>query len=421
MRILVVGGGAREHALAWKLAQSPRVDRLFIAPGNAGTAQVGTNLPIPATDVERLAEQALLHRIDLTVVGPEEPLARGLVDRFRRLGLLAFGPTQTAARIEASKAFAKEVMWAEGVPTARAEVFDQYEPARSYVEKAPLPLVVKADGLAGGKGSVVCTTREEALAALERMMVRKEFGEAGERVLVEECLEGREVSVFAFTDGERVSPLVAACDYKRLLDGDGGPNTGGMGAYSPPGFWRPELAQEVRLRILEPTLRGLARRGSPFTGVLYAGLMLTAEGPKVLEFNCRLGDPEAQVILPRLASDLVEALVQVAEGRLEQAPLEWSEDACVGVVLASPGYPGPTPKGLPIRGLDALDPEVLVFHGGTAWEEGQVVTAGGRVLTLVALGQTLAQARRRVYANVPRLHFEGMHYRRDIALHAGAG
>jgi len=418
MRVLVVGGGAREHAIAWKLAQSPRVEQVFIAPGNAGTAQLGTNLPIPATDIERLAEQALLLRIDLTVVGPEEPLALGLVDRFRQLGLLAFGPTREASRIEASKAFAKEVMEKEGIPTARAEVFDQYEPARRYVEKAPLPLVVKADGLAGGKGAVVCRTREEALQALERMMVQKEFGPAGERVLVEECLEGREVSVFVFTDGERVSPLVSACDYKRLLDGDRGPNTGGMGAYSPPEFWDANLAQEVRRRILEPVLRGLARRGTPFQGVLYAGLMLTSVGPKVLEFNCRLGDPEAQVILPRLTSDLLEAVLGVVEGRLERVALEWGEEASVGVVVASRGYPGPYPKGLPIRGLDALDPDVLVFHAGTALQDGQVVTAGGRVLTVVALGETMARARQRVYANLPRLHFDGMHYRRDIALRA---
>lgn len=420
MRILVVGSGAREHALAWKLHQSPQVEALFVAPGNAGTALLATNLPIPPTDLDTLAYAARQHRIDLTIVGPEMPLALGIVDRFRQEGLTIFGPTRAAAHIEASKVFAKNLMERWRIPTAPAQAFDNYHEAINYVKSHSLPLVVKADGLAAGKGVTVCHTREEAEQAIYRAMREKVFGAAGERILIETCLTGREVSVFAFTDGQNLSPLVAACDYKRLLEGNQGPNTGGMGSYSPPEFWTPSLAHTVRQRIMEPVIHALAQEGRPYQGVLYAGLMLTSEGPQVLEFNCRLGDPEAQVILPRLKGDLVDTLLAVIHGRIDHSPLEWSAEWCVGVVAASRGYPSDYSKGFPITGLEEAQKEALLFHAGTrllhdSVKGKQVVTDGGRVLTVVGLGPTLAQARSRAYSALAHIHFEGMVYRRDIA------
>ncbi|MCS7206349.1 MAG: phosphoribosylamine--glycine ligase [Dehalococcoidia bacterium] len=419
MRVLVVGSGAREHALAWKLAQSPQVESLFVAPGNAGTAKIATNIPIPATDIEALVQAAHHHRIHLTVVGPELPLAQGIVDRFRQEGLAIFGPTRAAAQIEASKAFAKQLMQRWGIPTAPAQVFTDYQSAIDYVKRQPLPVVVKADGLAAGKGVTVCATFADALDAISRAMRERVFGPAGERILIEHCLVGREVSVFTFTDGQHVSPLVAACDYKRLLDGDQGPNTGGMGSYSPPEFWTPAMAETVRQRILEPVVHALAAEGRPYQGVLYAGLMVTADGPMVLEFNCRLGDPEAQVILPRLQGDLLDILLAVVRTEMHGQKWAWSPDACVGVVAASRGYPGDYSKGYPIRGLEAAEKEALVFHAGTRLilAEGKptVVTDGGRVLTVAALGPTLAQAREKAYHALAHIHFEGITYRRDIA------
>ena len=423
MRVLVVGNGAREHALAWKLAQSPAVEALLVAPGNAGTAAVASNVPVSPTDVEGLVALAKREAVDLTVVGPEAPLALGLADRMAEAGLTVFGPTQKAARIESSKVFAKELMREVGVPTAPFQVFDDLERARRYVAKASRPLVVKADGLAAGKGVILADGPEEALAALERIMARREFGDAGRRVVIEERLEGREVSVFAFVDGQTVSPMVTACDYKRACDGDRGPNTGGMGSYSPPPWWTPELARQVRERILEPVIHALDRMGAPYRGVLYAGLMVTHDGPQVLEFNCRLGDPEAQAILPRLKSDLADIMMRAAQGRLGEASsgdgIAWDPRACVAVVLASGGYPGDYQTGYPIEGLDRLDEGVMVFHAGTALEgpaeDKRVVTAGGRVLTVAALGESLQEARRRAYANVERIAFEGAFYRKDIA------
>jgi phosphoribosylamine--glycine ligase len=426
MNILVIGSGGREHALAWKLRQSPLVDVLFVAPGNGGTAQIATNLPISATDVEVLARAARAHRVDLTVVGPEAPLALGIADRFRQEGLAIVGPTKAAAQIEASKLFAKRLMLRHGIPTAGARAFSSHDEARSYVDSAPLPLVIKADGLAAGKGVAVCHRREEGLKALHDCMVARVFGPAGDRVLVEEFLTGQEVSVFAFSDGAHVSPLVAACDYKRALDGDQGPNTGGMGSYSPPTFWTEELSQVVMERIMRPVIGALAAESAPFRGVIYGGLMLTAEGPKVLEFNSRLGDPEAQVILPRLSSDLVELLLAVANGTLDQCPIHWSPQACVGVVAASGGYPGEYRTGHLIQGLERLEADVLVFHAGTQTRVDGItgrpalVTAGGRVLTVAALGSTLEEARTRVYTGLRRVQFQDMDYRRDIALGVGA-
>ncbi|MDP6402642.1 MAG: phosphoribosylamine--glycine ligase [SAR202 cluster bacterium] len=415
MKVLVVGNGAREHAIAWKLAQSPSVDELLVAPGNAGTAQIARNVPIKAGDIEGLAAFVESDRVDLTVVGPEASLAEGIADRFLDAGLAIFGPTRAAARIESSKAFAKDLMVRHGVPTGASETFDVYVDAVKCVADCQLPIVVKADGLAAGKGVIITRTLEEALLALRRCMAEKDFGAAGERVVIEEFLEGQEVSAFAFVDGEYVSPMVAACDYKRVGDGDEGPNTGGMGSYSPPPEWTEKLERQVRAEVMEPVAKALAAEGSPYRGVLYAGLILTAGGIRVLEFNCRLGDPETQVILPRLKSDLAAVMMGTAQGRLDEVAIEWDPSACVGVVVASGGYPGSYDTGFPVTGLDELDSEVTVFHAGTRGEGAGLVTDGGRVLTVASLGENLAEARDKVYANVGKVRFEGSFYRGDIA------
>jgi len=420
MDILVVGSGGREHALAWKLRQSPRVDRLYVAPGNAGTAEVAENLPVAAEDIEGLLAAARERRIDLTVVGPEAPLAAGIVDRFSAVGLRVFGPSRAAAQLEASKVFAKDLMARHGIPTAPYRVFRDYREALAYVRSRPCPLVVKADGLAAGKGVTVCQELGEAEAALQRTMVEREFGAAGERVVIEECLSGQEASVLAFTDGETVRPMVVAQDHKALLDGDRGPNTGGMGAYAPAGIVGPALLQEITATILQPTVAALQREGILYRGVLYAGLMLTAEGPRVLEFNGRFGDPETQAILPLLEDDLLPILEACLDGTLAARPLRWADRYCLCVVAAAEGYPGSYRKGLPITGLEAVRglAETVVFHAGTKAVDGQVVTAGGRVLGVAALGDTLAEAAARAYAGIERIHFEGMHYRHDIGAKA---
>ncbi len=417
LRVLLVGGGAREHAIAWKLAQSPLLGELLTAPGNAGTAQVGANVPIEAEDVEGVVGFARARGVDFTVVGPEAPLAAGLVDMLLDAGLRVFGPTQAAARIESSKAFAKELMLANGVPTGAAAWFSDYGEALRHLDDAGAPVVVKADGLAAGKGVRVARTRREAEDALRAWMVEREFGDAGEAVLLEERLEGPEVSVFGFVDGRRVSQLAAACDYKLAGDGDTGPNTGGMGSYSPPapGLWDAEMDARVRREIMEPVVSALAEAGSPFVGVLYAGLMITRDGPKALEFNARLGDPETQVVLPRLRSDLLEAMLCTASGDVDAAPLEWDSRACVGVVMASGGYPGRYATGYAIGGLDSVDADAMVFHAGTREAgDGSVVTSGGRVLTVAALGSAVAEARGRAYENAARIGFTGAQYRSDI-------
>ena len=418
MRFLVVGGGSREHAIAWRLSASRLVTEMIIAPGNAGTAQLGRNVPIGDGYIESLLEFARERSVDITVVGPELPLAAGIADRFDEAGMMLFGPTRAAARIESSKCFAKDLMGRYCVPTGSAERFDDYEAAATCLARVSPPFVIKADGLAAGKGVVIAQSRNEAMQALHRIMVEKEFGAAGDTVLIEEYLEGREVSVFAFVDGDFVSSLTAACDYKRVGDGDVGPNTGGMGSFSPPPFWTSELESRVRREIMEPIARGLHEMGSPFRGMLYAGLMLTDDGPKVVEFNCRLGDPEAQAILPRLKTDLGELIAAAVAGGLEATPLDWSPEACVSVVVASGGYPGTYRTGYRIDGLESLDDDVLVFHAGTreaqTGEEG-VVTSGGRVLTVSALGETVDAARRKVYANVGRVRFDESFYRSDIA------
>ncbi|MBI2860703.1 MAG: phosphoribosylamine--glycine ligase [Chloroflexi bacterium] len=415
MKVLVVGSGAREHALAWKLAQSPRVNELFIAPGNAGTARLGHNLDISPTDIDALVKAARQNRVDFTVVGPEAPLAAGLCDHFLIRGMPIFGATRQAAQIESSKAFARDLMQRWGIPCAPGAVFSDHEQAREYILKQRPPIVIKADGLAAGKGVTVAGTTGEALAALSSIMEKKSLGAAGDRVVIEECLAGREMSAFAFADAHHAAPMPPACDYKRAYDGGAGPNTGGMGSYSPPHFASQELLAEVNETILAAAVHAMHEDGRPYKSVLYAGLMITAEGPRVLEFNARFGDPEAQVILPRLKTDLVDIMVAIFDNRLHQVDIEWSDEACAGVVMASGGYPDTYKTGFPITGLDGLDSDVMVFHAGTRADSGRTVTAGGRVLTLVALDSDVSGARDKVYANIDRIKFEGCYYRKDIA------
>jgi phosphoribosylamine--glycine ligase len=430
LRILVIGGGGREHALAWALARSPNVAQVFVAPGNAGTTWEAATGRAPAEsvsiadgDLPRLIALAQDRRIDLTVVGPEAPLATGIVDMFGQRGLPIFGPSRAAAKLEASKVFAKSFMRECNIPTADFEVFDDYEAARYYVEQQRHPLVIKADGLAAGKGVVVCDGPEEAERALWRMLIEREFGGAGATVLVEQRLSGREVSVLAFSDGRSVALMPPARDHKRVDDGDRGPNTGGMGAYAPANDLDAPQLDSIRRTILEPAVAGMAARGTPYIGVLYAGLMLTTDGPQVLEFNCRFGDPETQVLLPLLETPLDEVLLACIDGRLDPIEPCWRSGACAAVVLASPGYPGAYPKGLPIQGLSEVaaefaPDELVVFHAGTAGPPERPVTFGGRVLAVSGLGETLAEALARAYAGVRRIHFEGMHYRRDIGTSA---
>jgi phosphoribosylamine--glycine ligase len=420
LKILVVGGGAREHTLVWKLAQSPKVKEIYVAPGNAGTAQIAQNLDIKPTDIDSLVKTASEKRIDLTVVGPEATLAEGIADKFLIRGLQIFGATKSATAIESSKVFAKELMQKYNIPCAKSVSFSDYKKAKEYLQQQKAPIVVKADGLAAGKGVIVAETIPQALDALSQIMEARAFGAAGDRVIIEDYLSGREMSVFAFSDGHTVVPMMAACDYKPAFDGNKGPNTGGMGSYSPPPFLTPALAKTVREKIMEPTIKAMHDEGRPYRGVLYGGLMITKDGPRVLEFNARFGDPEAQVTLPLLETDLVDIMLSVSDNRLGQMKVEWSGDACVGVVMASGGYPGSYKSGFAVSGLDNLDKDIVVFHAGTkAGAKGEILTSGGRVLTVMARGKSLAEARERVYANIPRIQFEGCHYRKDIALIKG--
>jgi phosphoribosylamine--glycine ligase len=424
--VLVIGSGGREHALCWALARSPQLSALYCAPGNGGTAALADNVTLDPMNFAACAEWAEQHAVDLTVIGPDDPLGGGIVDVFLSRGLPVFGPTKAAARIESSKAWAKRLLLAAGVPTARAETFTDRAQAEDYLRRyvgdgGAFPLVVKASGLAAGKGVVIAADTGEARVALDDFMVAGRLGTAGAEVVVEEYLQGPEVSVFALCDGERFVTLAPACDYKRAYDGDAGPNTGGMGAYSPPRFATPALLADVETRILRPVVAALAAEGSAFRGVLYAGLMLTAAGPYVLEFNARLGDPETQVLMPRLKSDWLALCVATAAGRLDSvsAP-EWSGEAACGVVVASSGYPGPYERGFEITGLDELPPDLLVFQAGTRRDEqGRLVTSGGRVLAVVALGEAVGAARERVYASLDRIHFSGARWRTDIGLREG--
>ncbi len=418
MRILIIGSGGREHAFAWALARSPQRPHLFVAPGNPGTAALGTNVPIPVTDLAALKAFALEQAIDLTVVGPEQPLVQGLVDAFQDAGLAVIGPTQAAARLEGSKAFAKAFMERHGIPTAAHRTFGaaQYDEAVAYLERRGAPIVVKASGLAAGKGAIVCATLPEARAALDEVLRDRAFGEAGDEVVIEDFMEGEEASVFALADGDRYVLLAPAQDHKRIGEGDTGPNTGGMGAYAPAPIVTGRLLNRVCREIIEPTLAGMQAEGHPYRGFLYAGLMITADGPRVVEFNCRLGDPEAQVVLPLLETDLVEVFRLMSAGRLHEVALRMRPGAAACVVLASEGYPGSYRRGVPIEGLDAAGarPDVVVFQAGTRREDGRVVTAGGRVLGVTGLGDDLGQALDRAYEAVAKIHFDGMQYRRDI-------
>ena len=415
LRLLVVGGGGREHAIVWALRRSPLTGEIYAAPGNGGIERLATCVPIAAEDVDSLLRFARHQAVDLTVVGPEAPLALGVVDAFQAAGLRVFGPTQAAARLESSKAFAKAFMARHGIPTGRCAAFDSYESALAYLNTLASPVVVKADGLAAGKGVTVCDTPQEARDALRHMLVDSAFGPASQTVLIEERLSGPEVSLLAFCDGHTVVPMPPARDHKRVYDSDAGPNTGGMGAYAPAPDVPPQLVDEIVRTVLQPAVDGMAAEGAPYVGVLYAGMMLTADGPRTLEFNCRFGDPETQAILPLLQTDLLDVLLACTQGRLDQLEVRWRPQSCAAVVASSPGYPGSYPKGLVITGAEGADrDDVFIFHAGTVRSEGQLVTAGGRVLAVSALGNTLAEALRRAYDTLGGIHFEGMHYRRDI-------
>ena len=415
MNVLIVGGGGREHALAWKIAQSPKVTALFCAPGNPGTAQVATNVNLQADDLDGLLQFALDQSIDLTVVGPEQPLVLGLADRFQEKGLKVFGPSAKAAQLEGSKAFSKNLMQKYGIPTAAYAAFDHADAARAYL-KGKGPQVVKADGLAAGKGVFVCAGEAEAVDAVRRIMNDKIFGESGNRIIIEERLEGQEVSLLAFTDGTTVLPMEVAQDHKPAFDGDTGPNTGGMGACSPAPVFTPELKQQVIDRVMLPAVNGMRAEGIPYQGVLYAGLMITADGPKVLEFNARFGDPETQPIMMRMDSDIVPVLEACANGTLDTCSLEWKPGAAVCVVMASEGYPGSYDKGRPISGLDQANslPGVSVFHAGTKQDGDIIVTSGGRVLGVTALGGNVQMAIVKAYQAVGKIKWPGVHYRTDI-------
>ena len=423
MKLLVIGGGGREHALIWKLKQSPAVDRIFCAPGNAGTAEIAENVAIPATDLPRLSRFAKQNDVDLTVVGPDDPLAMGIVDLFKADKLRIFGPTKSAARLESSKIFAKELMRAQKVPTAEARTFSDSKQALDYCEQLKFPVVIKADGLALGKGVIIAPDMAMARSTIDAMMNEARFGDAGRRIVIEEFLRGTECSLHALVEGKNYRLLDSARDHKRVFDGDEGPNTGGMGAFSPANNWNGELQSRFEAEVMRPVLRGLAKEKIFYHGLLYPGLIITDDGPRVLEFNCRFGDPETQALLPRMKSDLLAPLEATIDGKIDDSNIEWDERAAVTIVIASGGYPGKYETGKVISGLDeaAKMGAVQIFHAGTKIADGKVVTSGGRVLAVTALGPTTANARDRAYQAVSQIHFEGCHYRRDIALGAATG
>ena len=420
MRILVIGGGGREHALVWKLAQSTQVDKIFVCPGNPGMKNLAECIALPLTDLEKVADFAQQEAIDLTVVGPEATLVAGIVDVFSKRGLAIFGPTAAAAEIEGSKAFSKQLMAKYGIPTAFFKVCEDIPTAKAYIEEKGAPIVVKADGLAAGKGVVVAMTKAEALAAVDDMMGDLKFGGAGARVVLEEYMEGEEASLLAFTDGETIVPMLAAQDHKRVNDGDEGPNTGGMGAYAPAPVMTDILKEKCVELVLKPTIEAMKAEGRPYKGCLYAGLMIKGDDIKVVEFNARFGDPETQVVLPLLASDLVDVMLACAQGRLGEIEVKWSDAATVCVVMASGGYPESYKQGLPITGLEAAGalPDTIVFHAGTKEVDGEIVTAGGRVLGITAIGKDIRAAKDKAYAAVKLIDFKDAHYRHDIAWRA---
>jgi len=417
MKILVIGSGGREHALVWKISQSRRVSKIYNAPGSAAIAELATLVPIGVDQIEQLAEFAAKEEIDLTVVGPELPLTLGISDLFESRDLEIFGPSKTAARLEGSKAFAKEILRENNIPTAAFGTFTDETAAKAYLAQQKPPYVIKADGLAAGKGVLICADRQEAEEAIDEILVRKTFGEAGKKLVIEEFLDGEEASFMVLTDGEHILPLASSQDHKRLCDHDQGPNTGGMGAYSPAPAVTPAVHERILRDILRPLLAGLKRRGIRYRGVIYVGLMITAAGPKVLEFNARFGDPECQPIMMRLKSDLIPLLEATIEGKLDQVQAEWSEDSAVCVVLCTGGYPGAYEKGKEISGLNKLKDwaDGFVFHAGTTLNNNRWVTTGGRVLGVTARGKDITDAVKEVYRAVGEISWEGMHYRRDIA------
>lgn len=419
MKVLVIGSGGREHAIIWKLAQSRVVDKIYCAPGNAGISEIAECIEVENKDFSALVDFVKYEWIDLTVVGPEEPLAKGIVDVFQKEGRRIIGPTKLAAQIESSKVFAKEFMKRHKIPTAEYKVFTSYTHAEEYIRLKGTPIVIKADGLAAGKGVFVCQNYEEAFEALRLIMKEKVFGAAGDKVVIEEFLSGKEASYLVFTDGKNIIPMVTSKDHKRLLDNDEGPNTGGMGTFSPNPIITPELEKEILETIINPTIKGLKQEGIVYKGILYAGLMIVNNKPYVLEFNCRFGDPETQVILPRLETDLVDIFMAISEQKLNKVEVKWKSDASLCVILASEGYPGKYKKGVPITGLEMVKniKDLFVFHAGTKFnEEGKIVTNGGRVLGVTALGKDIKEARQKVYSAIELIKFEGMQYRKDIGL-----
>jgi phosphoribosylamine--glycine ligase len=418
MKVLIIGSGGREHALAWKCAQSPRIDEVLVAPGNAGTARENKtrNVAVSSDDTEALAELARQENVALTIVGPEAPLVAGLVDRFNELGLPCFGPSAAASQLEGSKAFTKDFLARHDIPTAAYQNFTELAPALDYIREQGAPIVIKADGLAAGKGVIVAHTLEEAEQAATDMLQGGAFGTAGSRIVIEEFLDGEEASFIVVTDGTTILPLATSQDHKARDEGDVGPNTGGMGAYSPAPVVTPEIEARIMNEVIRPTLEGMQADGHPYLGFLYAGLMIMADGtPKVIEYNCRMGDPETQPIMARLKSDLVDVCLSTLEGDLAQREAVWDTRAALGVVLAAGGYPGSYAKGKSVAGLDGADSDTQkVFHAGTTMKNGEVVTSGGRVLCVVGLGDTVAQAARDAYAAVDKIHWDDMYYRRDI-------
>ena len=417
MDVLIVGSGGREHALAWKLARSGELGRLYIAPGNPGTAKCGTNVNIASGEVDKLLDFVRQQNIELVVVGPEDPLADGIVDVFESAGVMAFGPSKGAARLEADKAFSKQIMRANSIPTAEARIFDNFEDAKAYIASRDEAVVIKASGLAKGKGVFVCDEPSEGILAAEQIMCAKIFGSAGDEVIVEDKLLGEEASILAFVDGRSIYVMESSQDHKPIGDGDTGPNTGGMGAYSPAPVVTDKLMNQITREILVPTVDGMNRNGTPYKGVLYVGLMITAGGPRVLEYNVRFGDPETQPIMARLKSDLLEVMLAVCRGRLDTIELDWDDRTAVCVVMASGGYPGGYEKGKVITGLEEADgmSDVMVFHAGTAEKDGRIVTAGGRVLGVTGLGATVKEAKETAYDAVRKIRFDGAYYRNDIA------
>ncbi len=415
MKILVVGGGGREHAIIWKLRQNSSIREIHCAPGNGGIGNIAKCVPINATDIEALTEYAKNENFDLVIVAPDDPLYMGLVDKLTEQGMRAFGPTKLAAEIEGSKVYAKELMKKYDIPTAGYEVFKDFNSAQAYVKGCSYPVVVKADGLALGKGVIICDTYEQADEALKTIMVDKKFGDAGSRVVIEEFIEGPEVSVLSFCDGKTILPMASAQDHKRAFDGDKGPNTGGMGTFSPSPKYTPEIQKQVEETIIYPTVKALQSEGRPFKGIIFFGLMLTADGPKVLEYNARFGDPEAQVVLPRLKNDLLEIIEACIDGTLSEIELKWDERSAVCVVMASGGYPGSYKKGTPISGLSNVR-EAVVFHAGTQKENDSYYTSGGRVLGVTALGKDIKNARKTAYSEIKHINFEGAQYRTDIGI-----